>query len=238
METALQNSGGAIKTSILQLIPSIVDINTIIGCLKFYMNGPETTKEGINVLFAAMIRNAPRQDVFSSYVVDCYEWDDHDTNHLPMRGDCEICTHQQLHAFCIIARKGLGSRTNPNYRQVIATMTDVDGDDYEDVAKTAQDIDALFDGPFSLAEECCFTIRASIQNPTYERILQLGLPDTICDQLAFLDVGKEIRDIMRAPRQTRINWNETMTLILTNINTPDRVNAELRCSGRAEDSRS
>ena len=66
----------------------------------------------------------------------------------------------------------------------------------KNAAVKASEIDGLFVDPLSLFEQCCFTIRKCVVGPKYVKARELPLPKLVLDKLMFLELSKEIVDLL------------------------------------------
>ena len=73
----------------------------------------------------------------------------------------------------------------------------------EYMKEKASDLDSVWKKPFTLKEECCFTVRANIRYPPKHNIQQLALPDRITAMLLFHDAA---RDIFHTQQEKTLNY--------------------------------
>ena len=105
-----------------------------------------------------------------------------------------------LFVLCILSRKGLRSKVCPIFLQRLATLVTPQNHLHtyfmNQVTRLSVRTNALFEAPFTLVDECASIIRANIQNPTEEKIHQLGLPKKLSDIVGFKSLGRELYDLL------------------------------------------
>ena len=129
-----------------------------------------------------------------------------------------ICTpsyylqFDRLYPICVILRKGLGAQTSPQCSSILAkyrakgdlypstSTVEESNAKYEEAAEKAKKIDALFDECLSLFEQCCITIRRSIQTPKHEKLHMLGLPPMVLEQVTLLSFCRAICESIKDNR--------------------------------------
>ena len=182
--------------AILQLIPQgerhPLDLVSLLLAFRDYF--PDE-KEYMKDVFSTLLMQTTKQDFFSSYSLSSggpshcefigwkFKW--------PYKLNMDW-----LRIICILLRKGLGSRTSPGVHSALMRAKEdpscQGGFEDPDVFKKADELDGLFDGVYSLFDECRFSIREVVQCPTLERLQQLPLPKKLIDKLLFVDVAEEI----------------------------------------------
>ena len=82
-----------------------------------------------------------------------------------------------MYFISVLVRIGLGAQEIPQCSATLATYRgeghafvgtdrpEETNNKYDVLAKKVNEIDALYDGPMSLFDQCCFTIRKCIQTP-------------------------------------------------------------------------
>ena len=100
-------------------------------------------------------------------------------------------TIDQLQEVNLLLRKGMLRRKSLQCTSLIQSLDDPP----EDMVRKLRDMDAMWDSPFSLVEECCCVIRSKINHPKLENIQKLGLPKKLKDLLLFLEPARQIWSI-------------------------------------------
>ena len=120
--------------------------------------------------------------------------------------------NHQLSSICVLVRKGLGAQTSPQCSALLfhdrgegprypgTSTVEESNAKYEEAAEKTKEIDALFDGCLSLFDQCCITIRRSIQSPKYDKLRLLPIPPLVLDQVTFLSQCREICESIRNRR--------------------------------------
>ena len=205
---------------LLQLIPQNVEIDSIVSvkCLLKLVNEADLRNlPDIPEIIARILLASKREEFFTAY--------DFSSVHSPpiSRTKRDFCfwsfqVHRSLQysvdvgemqIISVLVRKGLGAQVIPQCSATIAkyrgeghvfvntdTLAETNSK-YDALAKKANEIDDLCDGPLSLFDQCCFTIRKRIQTPKYEKLYELPLPPLVLDQLTFLDLGGNIHEMIK-----------------------------------------
>ena len=120
--------------------------------------------------------------------------------------------NHQLSSICVLVRKGLGAQTSPQCSALLfhdrgegprypgTSTVEESNAKYEEAAEKTKEIDALFGGCLSLFEQCCITIRRSIQTPKHEKLRMLPIPPLVLEQVTLLSLCREVCESLQNSR--------------------------------------
>ena len=210
LQAALSHEHVTNASTILQLIPQdpiyCDTIVTYLWALQQRRRLPETAD--VSNVLARLFLNATREEFFTSYDLTSIVLVNNEAK-IELGNDVypSLLSVSQLYVLCFLVRKGLGAKTSIHFSAAVSqfrAFAQMHGQHdalSEDTAEKAHDIDALFKEPLSLFEQCRFTVRDYIKTPKHEKIRQLPVPKAIQDKLMFLDLGKEIKEMINVKEE-------------------------------------
>ena len=160
-------------------------------------------------VLARMLLSTRPDDYFSLHLPTVMYTSDHYTKpELVLLLDAEhrMCYSVKfdlLYPISVLLRKGLGAQTSPQSSPALdvyraegepypgTSTVEESNVKYEEAAEKAKEIDALFAGPLSLFDQCCITVRRSIQIPKHDNLPQLPLPPLVLEQVTLLSLCRE-----------------------------------------------